>query len=155
TQKKITDPGTVLGTVGYMAPEQVRGQETDHRADIFSFGMILYEMLSGKRAFNGASVADVMSAILKEEPPELSETNSKISPALEKIVRRCLEKKPERRFQTASDLTFALEAFSTSSNSRLETPAVGTINTTTLRTGREKWLIGAIALAALVALAFA
>src|SRR5262249_31453784 len=115
TQRKMTDPGTVMGTVGYMSPEQVRGQEADHRADIFSFGMILYEMLSGKRAFDGDSVADVMSAILKEEPSELCETNAKISPALEKIVRRCLEKKPERRFQTASDLGFALEALSNTS----------------------------------------
>src|SRR6185295_14848225 len=94
-----------------------RGQEADHRADIFSFGMILYEMLSGKRAFNGTSVADVMSAILKEEPPELSEMNAKISPALDKIVRRCLEKKPERRFQSTSDLGFALEALSTPNSS--------------------------------------
>ncbi len=85
TQKKITDPGTVLGTVGYMSPEQVRGQEADQRADIFSFGMILYEMLSGKRAFTGESMADVMSAILKEDPPELSESNAKISPALDRL----------------------------------------------------------------------
>jgi Tol biopolymer transport system component len=155
TQKKITDPGTVMGTVGYMAPEQVRGQEADHRADIFSFGMILYEMMSGKRAFNGASVADVMSAILKEEPPELGETNAKISPALEKIVRRCLEKKPERRFQTASDLTFALEALTTPSNSRLETPPVEAINATPLLGGREKWWMGATAVAILLAVAFA
>jgi serine/threonine protein kinase len=82
THKKITDQGTVMGTVGYMSPEQARGQEADHRTDIFSFGMILYEMLSGQRAFNGASVADVMSAILKEEPPELSETSQKVSPQL-------------------------------------------------------------------------
>src|SRR5262245_25172665 len=115
TQKKITNPGTVMGTVGYMSPEQVRGQEADHRSDIFSFGMILYEMLSGQRAFNGASAADVMSAILKEEPPELIETSQKLSPQLEKIVRRCLEKKPERRFQSASDLGFALEALSSPS----------------------------------------
>ena len=125
TLKPLTDPGVIMGTVGYMSPEQVRGQEADHRADIFSFGMILYEMLSGKRAFNGVSVADVMSAILKEDPPELSESNAKISPALDKIVRRCLEKKPERRFQSTSDLGFALEALSaatlTPSGSRLET----------------------------------
>jgi serine/threonine protein kinase/Tol biopolymer transport system component len=158
TQKKSTDPGTVLGTVGYMSPEQVRGQEADHRSDIFSFGMILYEMLSGKRAFNGDSVADVMSAVLKEEPPELGETNAKISPALEKIVRRCLEKKPERRFQTASDLGFALEALSTPSGSRLETaasPAVDTVSATTLRRSREKWWMGVAALAMLMAVAFA
>jgi len=109
-----TDPGTVMGTVGYMAPEQVRGQEADHRADIFAFGVILYEMLSGRRTFTGDSAADVMSAILKEEPPELGEANAKISPALEKIVRRCLEKKPERRFQSAHDLGFALETLSSS-----------------------------------------
>jgi len=115
TRKQITDPGTVMGTVGYMSPEQVRGQEADHRADLFAFGVILYEMLSGRRTFTGDSAADVMSAILKEEPPELNETNAKISPQLEKIVRRCLEKKPERRFQSASDLGFALEALSTSS----------------------------------------
>src|SRR5262245_29508416 len=112
TQKKITDPGTVLGTVGYMSPEQVRGQETDHRVDIFSFGVILYEMLSGRRTFDGESAIEVMNAILKEEPPEIGASNAKISPALDKIVRRCLQKKPDRRFQTASDLGFALEALS-------------------------------------------
>src|SRR5262249_11035429 len=137
------DPGTVLGTVGYMSPEQVRGQEADHRADIFSFGMILYEMLSGKRAFSGASKADVMSAILKDEPPEVGETNAKISPALEKIVRRCLEKKPERRFQTASDLGFALEALSTSSGARL-----GNVGASSERK-RERlaWLVAVLAFA--------
>ncbi|MGE0131083.1 MAG: protein kinase [Blastocatellales bacterium] len=151
TQRKITDPGTVMGTVGYMSPEQVRGQEADTRSDIFSFGMILYEMLSGKRAFNGASVADVMSAILKEDPPELGETNAKISPALEKIVRRCLEKKPERRFQTASDLGFALEALSAPSGSRLETavlPAVAENAVASAVRKRERlaWLVAALSL---------
>src|SRR5262245_9680005 len=121
TQKKITDPGTVMGTVGYMSPEQVRGQDADHRSDIFNFGLILYEMLSGRRAFIGDSTVEVMNAILKEDPPELGETNTKISPQLEKIVRRCLEKKPERRFQSASDLGFALEALSSPSGARLET----------------------------------
>jgi eukaryotic-like serine/threonine-protein kinase len=123
TQKRLTDPGVVMGTVGYMAPEQVRGQETDHRADIFAFGVILYEMLSGQRPFRGDSAIEVMNAILKEEPPELGETNAKISPQIEKLVRRCLEKKPERRFQTTYDLGFALEALSTSSGARLETQA--------------------------------
>jgi len=111
TQKRLTDPGVVMGTVGYMSPEQVRGQETDHRSDIFAFGVILYEMLSGQRAFPGASAIEVMNAILKEEPTELGETNTKISPQLEKLVRRCLEKQPERRFHSAHDLGFALEAF--------------------------------------------
>jgi serine/threonine protein kinase len=117
TMKPLTNPGVIMGTVGYMSPEQVRGQEADHRSDIFSFGMILYEMLSGRRAFSGASVADVMSAITRDEPPELSETNAKVSPQLEKIVRHCLEKKPEQRFQSARDLGFALEALTTSNSS--------------------------------------
>src|SRR5262245_15398464 len=121
TQKRITDPGTVMGTVGYMSPEQVRGQEADHRSDIFSFGVILYEMLSGRRTFAGESAIEVMNAILKEEPTELGETNTKISPQLEKIVWRCLEKQPERRFHSAHDLGFALETLSAPSGSRLET----------------------------------
>ena len=91
TQKALTDPGVVMGTVGYMSPEQVRGRDTDHRSDIFSFGVILYEMLTGRRPFAGESAVELMNAILKEEPEELSETNARISPQLEKIVRRCLE----------------------------------------------------------------
>ncbi len=118
TQRKITDPGTVMGTVGYMSPEQVRGQDLDHRSDIFSFGVILYEMLSGQRTFSGDSAIEVMNAILKEEPPELSETNAKVSPQLEKLVRRCLEKKPELRFHSAHDLGFALETLSSAGHAR-------------------------------------
>src|SRR2546425_4298403 len=104
TRKQITDPGTVMGTVGYMSPEQVRGHEADHRSDIFSFGSILYEMLASQRAFRRDTMAETMTAILKEEPPELSDTNAKISLPLEKIVRRCLEKKPERRVQNRAHL---------------------------------------------------
>ena len=115
TRKVLTDPGVVMGTVGYMSPEQVRGQATDHRSDIFSFGAILHEMITGKRAFKRETMAETMSAILKEEPEELAQSNSNVSPALERIVGRCLEKKPERRFQTASDLGFALETLSGSS----------------------------------------
>jgi Tol biopolymer transport system component len=107
-----------MGTVGYMSPEQVRGQEADHRSDIFSFGMILYEMLSGRRAFNGASVADVMSAITRDDPPDLNESNAQISPALDRVVRRCLEKKPEQRFHSAHDLGFALSTLTTPSGAR-------------------------------------
>jgi serine/threonine protein kinase/Tol biopolymer transport system component len=124
TQKQLTRPGVVMGTAGYISPEQVRGEEVDTRADIFAFGVILYEMLSGQRPFRGASAIEVMNAILKEEPPELGETTAKISPQLERIVRRCLEKRPERRFQTAYDLGFALEALSASSGTRLEAPSV-------------------------------
>src|SRR5207245_10215920 len=106
------EPGVVLGTLGYMSPEQVRGRPADARSDIFSFGAILYEMLSGKRAFQGDSAADTMSAILREDPPDLSVTNQNISPGLERIVRHCLEKNPEQRFHSAHDVAFALETLS-------------------------------------------
>jgi len=112
TATQGTEAGLVLGTAGYMSPEQVRGTAVDARSDIFSFGAILYEMLSGKRAFHGESPADTMSAILKEDPPDLSETNRNISPALERIVHHCLEKNPEARFHSASDIGFDLEHLS-------------------------------------------
>ena len=110
TLQVATDPGYVMGTVGYMSPEQVRGKPADHRSDLFAFGAILYEMLSGKRAFHGETPADTMSAILKEDPPELSETGRNVPPALARIVNHCLEKSPAQRFQSASDVAFALEA---------------------------------------------
>ena len=106
-----TTPGVVLGTAGYMAPEQVRGENVDPRADIFSFGAVLYEMLGGKRAFNGDSSVEIMAAILKAEPPEFDPA-IKISPGLDRVVRHCLEKNPADRFQSARDLTFALGALS-------------------------------------------
>ena len=108
-----TEPGTIMGTASYMSPEQVRGLAADNRSDIFAFGVIIYEMLSGKRAFHRETSADTMSAILKEESPPLPET---VAPALSRIVRRCLEKNPEQRFQSASDLGFALEAITTMSD---------------------------------------
>jgi len=117
TQQVATDAGTVMGTVGYMSPEQVRGKPADARSDIFAFGTILYEMLSGKRAFHGDSPADTMSAILKEDPPELTETNRNVSPVLERIVRHCLEKNPGERFQSARDVAFNLEALTDISGS--------------------------------------
>jgi Tol biopolymer transport system component len=107
-----TEPGVVLGTAGYMSPEQVRGLAADHRSDIFSFGAVLYEMLTGRRAFRGDSAIETMSAILKEDPPELSETNKNLPPALERIVRHCLEKSPQLRIQSARDLAYDLEALS-------------------------------------------
>ena len=125
TQMLKTGPGTVMGTMGYMSPEQVRGEAADHRSDLFTFGAIFYEMLSGRRLFQGKSAIETMSAILKEEPPELSKTTSNIAPGLEHIVRRCLEKTPEQRFQAASDLAFDLEELLGSTSSPL-TPARGT-----------------------------
>jgi Tol biopolymer transport system component len=112
TANLATEAGVVLGTAGYMSPEQVRGQPLDVRSDIFSFGAILYEMLSGKRAFHGSTPADTMSSILKEEPEDLSATNRNISPALERIVHHCLEKHPESRFHSARDVAFDLEHLS-------------------------------------------
>ncbi|HTD53197.1 MAG TPA: protein kinase, partial [Thermoanaerobaculia bacterium] len=109
TVSAYTEPGTILGTVGYMSPEQVKGQPVDVRSDIFSFGAVLYEMLTGKRSFQRETAAETMTAILREEPPELSESGRHIPPALDRIVRHCLEKKPEKRFQSASDIAFALE----------------------------------------------
>src|SRR5215472_4063962 len=94
-----TQPGAVLGTVGYMAPEQVRGLAVDHRADIFAFGAILYEMLTGKRAFSKSTTADTMSAILNEDPPPVSQTKTAVPPVVDRAVQRCLEKSPEQRFQ--------------------------------------------------------
>ena len=101
-----------MGTLGYMSPEQVRGKPADGRSDIFSFGAILYEMLAGRRAFHGDSAADTMSAILKEDPPDLSATNQTVPPGLERIVRHCLEKNPEQRFHSAHDVAFDLESLS-------------------------------------------
>jgi serine/threonine protein kinase len=110
-----TEAGVVMGTAGYMSPEQARGVELDPRSDIFSFGAILYEMLSGKRAFHGDTAADTMSAILKEDPPDLNETNRNVSPALERVVQHCLEKNPEQRFHSARDVAFDLENLSNQS----------------------------------------
>ena len=110
TRRVDTDPGVVMGTIGYMSPEQLKGRPVDQRTDIFSFGAILYEMLSGRRAFHGESAAETMSAILKEDPPELSATNKTVSPALERLVNHCLEKSAEGRFHSARDVAFALEA---------------------------------------------
>src|SRR5579864_413793 len=109
TQQVGTDAGTVMGTVGYMSPEQVRGKPADARSDIFAFGAILYEMLSGKRAFHGETAADTMSAILTKEPPELVDPHLNVPPALERIVRHCLEKNPAQRFHSISDVAFGLE----------------------------------------------
>ena len=112
TITSLTKAGFVVGTIGYMSPEQVRGQAVDHRSDIFSLGAILYEMLSGRQAFGGGSSADAMVAILKEDLPNLAEERPEIPPALAHVVSHCLEKNPAERFQSARDLVFHLETLS-------------------------------------------
>jgi Tol biopolymer transport system component len=140
-----TQPGTVLGTVGYMAPEQVRGQPADHRTDIFALGSVLYEMAAGRRAFSGASPADVMTAILREDPAELP---AGTPPALDRIVRRCLEKSPDERFQSARDLAFALEALSGASG------AESAVTSAPRRSRVGVWLPAFVGAAAAFALAW-
>src|SRR5690349_3903128 len=111
-----TQPGTVMGTVGYMSPEQVRGKILDQRSDLFSMGAILYEMVSGKRAFKGDTGVETMNAILKEDLPELSDSGLNVTPGLDRIIRHCLEKEPGMRFQSARDLAFDLESLSSLSS---------------------------------------
>jgi hypothetical protein len=146
-----TEPGTVLGTMGYMSPEQVRGLPADHRSDIFSLGAVLYEMLSGRRAFRGETAADTMTAILKEDPPELPTTDRALTPAIDRIVRHCLEKSPDERFQSARDLAFDLEALTSVSGPSAAAP-------TPVSASRRRWwplgLAVAVALLACSAAAF-
>src|SRR5262245_27077552 len=110
TRALQTDSGVVMGTVGYMSPEQVRAEEVDHRSDIFAFGAILYEMLCGRRAFPGSSAVEVMNAILKEEPPEITEQGREIPPTLQRAMKHCLEKNQADRFQSINDVAFYLDA---------------------------------------------
>jgi hypothetical protein len=112
-----------MGTIGYMSPEQVRGQALDTRTDIFSFGAVLYEMLSGRAAFKKDTAADTMTAVLREDPPELQTADRTLPPALERIVKRCLEKAPSERFQSARDLAFALENATSVTTGPLPIPA--------------------------------
>jgi eukaryotic-like serine/threonine-protein kinase len=138
------DAASIIGTVGYMSPEQVRGKPADARSDLFAFGAILYEMLSGQRAFKGDTAADTMTAILTKDPPELNSSELEIPPALERIVRHCLEKAAEERFQSARDVAFDLETLSSISGTATQPPQVE-------RTRRTKWAVTA-ALAALALL---
>lgn len=132
-----TDAGVVMGTASYMAPEQVRGDHVDPRTDIFAFGAVLFEMLTGQRAFRRETPAETMTAVLKEDPAELTNSERPISPALDRITRRCLEKSPEQRFQSAKDLAFALEALSGSSYSSAKHAAVAEGG------GKSRWMIAA------------
>ena len=119
TASDSTEPGRVIGTVGYMSPEQVSGKSADYRADIFAFGAVLYELLRGKRAFQKPTSAETMTAILNEDPPDVSQLAPTVPAALQRVLQRCLEKNPEQRFQSASDLAFALEALSDSSSASM------------------------------------
>jgi Tol biopolymer transport system component len=145
TLARATDPGTLLGTVGYMAPEQVRGQPADARSDIFAFGCVLYEMLACRRAFKGESAIETMNAILKEEPPEPDLSGAKIPPELDRLVRHCLEKNPAERFQSAGDVAFDLEALTGSS-------ATGRVVAAASSRGARRWApVASVAVALLVA----
>ena len=142
-----TEPGVVLGTMGYMSPEQVRGKPADRRSDIFAFGAILYEMLSGQRAFRGDTAADTITAILTKEPPDLSQTHKEIHPGLDRIVRHCLEKNPEERFESARDVAFDLEALSTVSTPTGAIPA--SLAAEAAAPKRRGWVVPAVAAAAI------
>jgi Tol biopolymer transport system component len=155
-----TTPGQVMGTAGYMAPEQVRGETVDHRADIFAFGAILYELVTRQRAFKKPTSAETMTAILHEDPPAILPSTEGLSPGLLRIVQRCLEKKPERRFQSASDLAFALEALSDFTQVTSAAPGraaveQAAVERTAASSGTWKWVAAAVFFAALVAGAIA
>ena len=137
TLDSVTGQGVLLGTLGYMSPEQCRGAAVDARSDLFSFGAVLYEMLSGRRAFRGDTTADLITAILKEEPPDLSATGRDVPPMLERIVHHCLEKDPAERFQSARDIAFALESLSTATST-------AAVLATTAPKSRKSWLVPAL-----------
>ena len=155
TRGPVTDVGVVMGTVGYMSPEQVRGQAADHRSDLFSFGALLYEMATGRRAFVGDTAPETLTAILKHDP-DTGQAARPLSPALERIVRRCLEKKPELRFQSAHDLVFALSMVNSPSSSSSGEAIAAPASTARSMSARERmvWLL-ATAAVALVATGFA
>ncbi len=139
-----TEPGVVMGTAGYMSPEQVRGGPVDHRSDVFSFGAILFEMMAGRRAFAGDSSVEAMNAILKEEPPDLAGTGRSVPPGVDRIIRHCLEKNPAQRFQSARDLAFDIESLSqTGSAPARAVPGV--------RRRRRRLSVASVLLAALAA----
>jgi Tol biopolymer transport system component len=138
-----TGRGVVLGTAGYMSPEQARGQTADARSDVFALGAVLYEMLSGRRAFEGETPVDVLSAILHGDPPEITTAVSPVPVGLDRVVRRCLEKDPEERFQSARDVAFALEALSGS--------GLGTEPAAAPARWRRRWLLTGAAVVAAAA----
>jgi eukaryotic-like serine/threonine-protein kinase len=150
TPTLATEPGAILGTVGYMSPEQVRGLPADQRSDIFSFGSILHEMLIGDRAFRGASAVETMSAILREEPAGLSEPTRQLPPGLVRLVHHCLEKEPSERFHSIGDVAFDLESLSTGSAPAVSFPAAATARPSKV----PRWVLPVAAALAALALGF-
>jgi eukaryotic-like serine/threonine-protein kinase len=155
TVAALTDPGLVMGTIGYMAPEQVRGKVVDGRADLFAFGAVLYEMITGARAFQRDTPADTMTAILKEDPPELAGIRTDLPPALDRIIRHCLEKNPAERFQSARDVAFALEALSGTAATTVVAVQSGATERARPSTNRRELAAWLLALAAIVAVGVA
>jgi len=145
-----TGAGVVVGTAAYMSPEQVRGQPIDHRSDIFAFGSILHEMLTGRQAFRAASSVETMNAILKEDPPEVSQLNTDVPAGFDRIVQHCLEKSPGERFQSARDLAFQLKALSGVSGSG----SAVTARAVPARGWRVRPLLAVVIVAILIAAAF-
>ena len=145
TLTAMTMPGTILGTVGYMSPEQARGWAADARSDIFSLGAVLYELFSGHRAFGGESPADVLSAVLKSDPPELP---SSVPPGMRQIVDRCLDKDSACRFQSTQDLAFALRAVAGSSLTGVTSPTI--VERPAMKAKKVRWPLAAVGAAALV-----
>ena len=144
TEERLTETGAVLGTAGYMSPEQAAGQKADERSDLFSLGCVLHEMLSGKQAFRRDTVAETLTAILREDPPSLSALTPPVPGALERLVQHCVEKRPEDRFQSARDLAFDLQALSGAVAS-----GVGARESGRPVAGLRRWLWAAVTVAAL------
>jgi Tol biopolymer transport system component len=142
TMEQDTSPGTVIGTVGYMSPEQVRAQSVDQRSDLFSLGTLMYEMVAAEHPFRGDSPADTMTAILREDPPDPSAANPNVTPGMDRIIRHCLEKNPAQRFQSARDLAFQLESLSGGSGTMM------TVETPMLSRSRASAIAGVLALLA-------
>jgi len=139
----LSAAGMILGTVGYMSPEQVRGHDVDHRSDLFSFGVVFHEMLTGRQAFARATAAETLTAILNDEPSDLVDSGAKVPPALDRVIRRCLEKHPEDRFHSACDLAFALENALAANGSAVVPPA--------RRPTRQMWAAGVLVAGGLAA----